>query len=119
MRDLASRAASRVMATAAKNISAPKSAYEFEVSWRALSGDSEKQACWLKVRHMSRILFKHYCLVVPPLNVDWCSQTILPATLPQIFKNALSAPMLLEIIKCTATIFKYVLSCRVYAVIVL
>jgi len=53
MQDLASRAASRIMATAAKNISAPKSAYEFEVSWRALSGDSEKQACLLKVCHMS------------------------------------------------------------------
>ncbi|ONK67595.1 uncharacterized protein A4U43_C05F1720 [Asparagus officinalis] len=29
-----------------------------------------------------------------------------PATLPKIFKNALSAPMLIEIIKCTAAIFK-------------
>lgn len=55
MQDLASRAASRVMATTVKNISAPKSAYEFEVSWRALSDDSIKQASLLKVCHMRRI----------------------------------------------------------------
>ncbi|KAJ6807732.1 RNA polymerase II-associated protein 3 [Iris pallida] len=80
IQDLASRAASRVMATVVKDIPAPKSAYEFEVSWRALSAKSEKQAHLLKA--------------------------IPPASLPQIFKNALSAPMLIDIIKCTATFFK-------------
>ncbi|KAJ6794253.1 RNA polymerase II-associated protein 3 [Iris pallida] len=80
IRDLASRAASRVMATAVKDIPVPKSAYEFEVSWRALSANSEKQAHLLKA--------------------------IPPASLPQIFKNALSSSILIDIIKCTATFFK-------------
>ncbi|KAG1371360.1 putative protein EFR [Cocos nucifera] len=80
MQDLASRAASRVMATAGKSITAPKTAYEFEVSWRALSDDYALQTQLLK--------------------------TIPPATLPHIFKNALSSPILMDIIKCTTTFFK-------------
>nr|XP_010938248.1 RNA polymerase II-associated protein 3 isoform X2 [Elaeis guineensis] len=80
MQDLASRAASRVMATAGKSITAPKTAYEFEVSWRALSDDYALQTQLLR--------------------------TIPPATLPQIFKNALSSPILMDIIKCTTTFFK-------------
>ncbi|XP_017701552.1 RNA polymerase II-associated protein 3 isoform X2 [Phoenix dactylifera] len=71
MQDLASRAASRVMATADKSITAPKTAYEFEVSWRALSDDYALQTQLLK-----------------------------------IFKNALSAPILMDIIKCITTFFK-------------
>uniref|UniRef100_A0A1D1XTE6 RNA polymerase II-associated protein 3 n=1 Tax=Anthurium amnicola TaxID=1678845 RepID=A0A1D1XTE6_9ARAE len=76
MHDLASRA----MNTAPKNITTPKSAYEFEVSWRHLSSDCLMQANLLK--------------------------SIPPDSLPQLFKNALSAPMLIEIIKCTTTFFK-------------
>ncbi|XP_073113743.1 uncharacterized protein [Elaeis guineensis] len=80
MKDLASRAASRVMATAGKSITTPRTAYEFEVSWRALSDDCALQMQLLK--------------------------TIPPPTLPQIFKNALSVPILIDIIKCTTTFFK-------------
>nr|DAD19318.1 TPA_asm: hypothetical protein HUJ06_020781 [Nelumbo nucifera] len=49
VQELASRAASRAMAEAVKNITPPKSAYEFEVSWRGLSGDRALQARLLKV----------------------------------------------------------------------
>lgn len=80
VRELASLAASRVKASAAKNIPAPKSAYEFEVSWRAVSDDPSLQAQLLKA--------------------------IQPETLPQIFKSALSPSMLIDIIKCTASFFK-------------
>ncbi|KAJ8498287.1 hypothetical protein OPV22_008839 [Ensete ventricosum] len=79
LHDVASRAASQAVASAAKNITSPKSAYEFEVSWRALSDDSA-QAQLLKM--------------------------IPPHTLPQIFKNALSAPILVDIVKCIGTFFK-------------
>ncbi|KAK8946337.1 hypothetical protein KSP39_PZI007219 [Platanthera zijinensis] len=79
MQDLASRAASRVMETVSKNVTTPTSAYQFEVSWRSLSNDSEKQAQLLKI--------------------------IPPADLPKIFKNALSAPVLIDIIRCIATFF--------------
>ncbi|WOL18380.1 RNA polymerase II-associated protein 3 isoform X2 [Canna indica] len=80
LQDVASRAASRAVALTANNITAPKSAYEFEVSWRALSDDSSFQARLLKM--------------------------IPPPTLPEIFKNALSTPILVDIIKCIATFFK-------------
>uniref|UniRef100_A0A5B6ZSD9 Putative RNA polymerase II-associated protein 3 isoform X1 n=1 Tax=Davidia involucrata TaxID=16924 RepID=A0A5B6ZSD9_DAVIN len=79
VQELASRAASRAKAEAAKNITPPNSAYQFEVSWRGLSGDCELQARLLKA--------------------------ISPVILPQIFKNALSAPILIDIIKCIATFF--------------
>ncbi|XP_072983199.1 uncharacterized protein [Typha latifolia] len=80
VKEVASRAAARVMASSAKNVCAPKSAYEFEVSWRAISDDCGQQAELLK--------------------------TIPPNSLPQIFKNALSAPILIDIIKCTTRIFR-------------
>ncbi|KAH7678624.1 TPR-like protein [Dioscorea alata] len=80
VQELASLAASRVKVSAAKNITAPKSAYQFEVSWRALSDDPSLQTQLLK--------------------------TIQPETLPQIFKSALSTAMLIDIIKCTASFFK-------------
>ncbi|KAL5786716.1 hypothetical protein ACOSQ2_009108 [Xanthoceras sorbifolium] len=79
VQELASRAASRAIAEAAKKIASPKSAYEFEVSWRGFSGDRALQACLLKATS--------------------------PTALPQIFKNALSAPLLVDIIKCVATFF--------------
>ncbi|KAK2639617.1 hypothetical protein Ddye_027412 [Dipteronia dyeriana] len=79
VQELASRAASRAMAEAAKKITPPKSAYDFEVSWRGFSGDRALQACLLKATS--------------------------PSALPQIFKNALSAPVLVDIIKCVATFF--------------
>ncbi|KAK3198906.1 hypothetical protein Dsin_022321 [Dipteronia sinensis] len=79
VQELASRAASRAMAEAAKKITPPKSAYDFEVLWRGFSGDCTLQACLLKAAS--------------------------PSALPQIFKNALSAPVLVDIIKCVATFF--------------
>ncbi|XP_022895761.1 RNA polymerase II-associated protein 3 isoform X2 [Olea europaea var. sylvestris] len=79
VQELAARAANLAKAEAAKNISPPNSAYQFEVSWRGLSGDRTLQAHLLKVT---------------------------PATaLPGIFKNALSAPMLVDVIRCIATFF--------------
>ncbi|XP_010039548.2 RNA polymerase II-associated protein 3 isoform X1 [Eucalyptus grandis] len=79
VQDLATRAASRAMSEAAKNITPLNSAYQFEVSWRGFSGDRSLQARLLKVTS--------------------------PGSLPQIFKNALSAPLLVDIIKCVATFF--------------
>ncbi|MCL7033852.1 hypothetical protein MKW94_028855 [Papaver nudicaule] len=79
VQELASRAASLAVAEAAKNLSPPKTAYQFEVSWRGLSGDPVLQGTFLKA--------------------------ISPTTLPQLFKNALSAPILIDIIKCVATLF--------------
>ncbi|KAI5587132.1 hypothetical protein POPTR_005G014100v4 [Populus trichocarpa] len=77
--ELASQAASRAMAEAAKNITPPNSAYQFEVSWQGFSGDRALQAHLLKVTS--------------------------PSALPQIFKNALSVPILIDIIKCVASFF--------------
>ncbi|XP_010674646.2 uncharacterized protein LOC104890758 isoform X1 [Beta vulgaris subsp. vulgaris] len=76
VQELASRAASRAREEAAKNICTPNSAYQFEVTWRGFGGDRSLQAHLLKV--------------TPPV------------TLPQIFKNALTAPLLIDIIKCIA-----------------
>lgn len=50
MQELAARAANLAKAEAAKNISPPNSAYQFEVSWRGLSGDRTLQAHLLKVK---------------------------------------------------------------------
>ncbi|PQQ08364.1 uncharacterized protein Pyn_29665 [Prunus yedoensis var. nudiflora] len=61
VQELASRAASRVKAVAAKKITPPNLAYQFEA--------------------------------------------ISPSALPQILKNALTVPILLDIIKCVATFF--------------
>ncbi|KAE8675447.1 Tetratricopeptide repeat (TPR)-like superfamily protein, putative isoform 2 [Hibiscus syriacus] len=80
VQELASRAASRAMTDAAKNVSPPNTAYQFEVSWKALSGDSSLQAHLLKVTS--------------------------PTALPHIFKNAMSASMLVDIVKCVATFFR-------------
>ncbi|TYI86995.1 hypothetical protein E1A91_D04G106400v1 [Gossypium mustelinum] len=80
VQDLASCAASRAMAEAAKSISPPNTAYQFEVSCRALSGDRSPQAHLLKVTS--------------------------PSALPQIFKNVMSASMLVDIVKCVATFFR-------------
>ncbi|KAJ8447081.1 hypothetical protein Cgig2_022810 [Carnegiea gigantea] len=79
VQELASRAASRALAEAAKNITQPNSAYQFEATWRGFSGDRSLQAHLLKVTA--------------------------PEALPQIFKNALTARLLLDIIKCISTIF--------------
>lgn len=49
VQELASRAASRAKIEAAKSIAPPNSAYQFEVSWRGLSGDPALQAGLLKV----------------------------------------------------------------------
>ncbi|KAL1535039.1 RNA polymerase II-associated protein 3-like isoform X2 [Salvia divinorum] len=79
VQELAAKAAALAKAEAAKNIAAPTSAYQFEVSWRGLSGDRELQARLLKVT--------------------------LPTALPGMFKHALSAPILIDVIKCIATFF--------------
>ncbi|KAF7126542.1 hypothetical protein RHSIM_Rhsim11G0095300 [Rhododendron simsii] len=79
VQELAARAASLAKVEAAKNITPPKSAYQFEASWRGLAGDRNLQARLLKVTS--------------------------PVALPQIFKNALSAPLLIDIIRCIATFF--------------
>ncbi|XP_078159275.1 tetratricopeptide repeat (TPR)-like superfamily protein isoform X2 [Carex rostrata] len=78
--DLASRAVSHFSSKHTKNIVVPKSAYEFEVSWKALSDDCHMQAHLLKM--------------------------ISPTSLPQIFKNSLSASILVDIVKCTSTFFR-------------
>lgn len=52
MQELASQAASRSMVEAAKNIIAPTTAYQFEVSWRGFSDDQALQACLLKVSNL-------------------------------------------------------------------
>nr|CAB3463804.1 unnamed protein product [Digitaria exilis] len=62
IKELASRAASRYMASTVKSVKIPKTAYDFE--------------------------------------------SIPPASLPEIFKNALSAPFLIDIVKCSASIFR-------------
>lgn len=49
VQELATRAASRAVAEAARNITPPKSAYEFEISWRGFSGDHALEARLLKV----------------------------------------------------------------------
>ncbi|XP_031485925.1 uncharacterized protein LOC116254590 isoform X1 [Nymphaea colorata] len=79
VQELASRAASRAMESAAKTITTPKSAYQFEVLWRGVSDNRVLQTSLLK--------------------------TIEPVMLPQLFKNALSAPILMDIVKCIATFF--------------
>ncbi|KAI4310923.1 hypothetical protein MLD38_035867 [Melastoma candidum] len=76
---LATRASSRAMDEAARNISPPTTAYQFEVSWRGFSGDRTLQYRLLKVTH--------------------------PSSLPKIFKNALTAPLLVDIVKCVGTFF--------------
>ncbi|XP_021899003.1 RNA polymerase II-associated protein 3 [Carica papaya] len=80
VQELASRAASRAKAEAARNITPPNTAYQFENSWRGFSGDRALQAQLLKVTS--------------------------PTALPKIFKNALTASMLVDIIKCISTFFR-------------
>ncbi|VFQ84924.1 unnamed protein product [Cuscuta campestris] len=80
VQELAVRAAKYAKAEAVKNIAPPNSAYQFEVTWRGLSGDRNLQAQLLKVTS--------------------------PISLPQIFKNALTASALMDILRCIATIFR-------------
>ncbi|CAF2075217.1 unnamed protein product [Brassica napus] len=79
VQELAARAASLAMAEVSKNVRVPKSAYEFENSWRSFSGDRALQTQLLKVTT--------------------------PSSLPQIFKSALTSPVLFDIIKCVASFF--------------
>lgn len=79
VQELAARAAQLAAAEAAKNISAPNSAYQFEVSWRGISGDRTLQTRLLKATS--------------------------PELLPQIFKNALSSSILIDVIRCIASFF--------------
>ncbi|XP_071736958.1 uncharacterized protein [Rutidosis leptorrhynchoides] len=80
VQQLAARAASLATAEAAKKIVPPTSAYQFEASWRGFSGDHTLQARLLKATN--------------------------PVALPQIFKNALSAPLLIDIVRCITTFFR-------------
>ncbi|XP_047306910.1 RNA polymerase II-associated protein 3 [Impatiens glandulifera] len=77
--DLATRASSLVMVEAAKNITPPNTAYQFESTWRRLSGDRTLQVNLLKVTP--------------------------PTALPQIFKHALSASMLIDMVRSIAILF--------------
>ncbi|KAL6570194.1 hypothetical protein OROMI_014708 [Orobanche minor] len=79
VQEFAAKSAGLAKAEAAKNIVPPNSAYQFEMSWRGLSGDHDLQTRLLKATS--------------------------PAALPGIFKNALSAPILADIIRCIATFF--------------
>ncbi|CAH8304441.1 unnamed protein product [Eruca vesicaria subsp. sativa] len=79
VQELAARAASLAMAEVSKNIEAPKSAYEFENSWRSFSGNRALQTQLLKVTT--------------------------PSSLPHIFKNALTSSVFFDIIKCVASFF--------------
>lgn len=80
VQELASRAASRYMSSTVKIVKTPKTAYDFEVSWRAISDDLTQQIQLLK--------------------------SIPPERLPEIFKDALSSAFLIDIVKCTASIFR-------------
>ncbi|CAN6340485.1 unnamed protein product [Urochloa humidicola] len=66
IQELASRAASRYMASTAKNVKIPKTAYEFEVSWRALSDDTDQQIQLLKV------YFQTFIFIAPLLTYACC-----------------------------------------------
>ncbi|KAL1208360.1 Outer envelope protein 64 [Cardamine amara subsp. amara] len=79
VQELAAHAASLAMVEVSKNIKAPKSAYEFENTWRSFSSDRSLQTQLLKV--------------------------MTPSSLPQVFKNALTSPVLVDIIKCVASFF--------------
>ncbi|CAN8244764.1 unnamed protein product [Cochlearia groenlandica] len=79
VQELAAHAALLAMTEVSKSIKAPKSAYEFENSWRSFYGDRALQNQLLKV--------------------------MTPSSLPQIFKNALTSPVLVDIIKCVASFF--------------
>ena len=57
VQQLASRAASRAMSEAATTVTPPTTAYQFEVSWRAFSGDLALQARLLKVYNFFRFIF--------------------------------------------------------------
>ncbi|EMS53668.1 RNA polymerase II-associated protein 3 [Triticum urartu] len=80
VQELASRAASRYISNTVKSVKTPKTAYDFEVSWRAISDDLTQQIQLLK--------------------------SIRPERLPEIFKDALSSAFLIDIVKCTASIFR-------------
>ncbi|CAM8894639.1 unnamed protein product [Rhodiola kirilowii] len=80
VQELAARAASRASKETAQNIIPPNSAYQFEVTWRGFSGDRALEARLLKATS--------------------------PSILPQLFKNALTSTMLVDIIRCLATIFR-------------
>eukprot|EP01018_Ginkgo_biloba_P035659 Gb_36182 [translate_table: standard] len=75
----AARATSRTVAAVAQNMTAPKTAYEFEATWKGFSGDRSAQSELLKI--------------------------MAPASLPKIFKDALSAPLLMDIIRCVELFF--------------
>lgn len=57
IKELASRAASRYMASTVKSVKIPKTAYDFEVSWRALSDDTAQQIQLLKVYFQPFLFF--------------------------------------------------------------
>lgn len=77
---VAARAASRAVSAVAKKMTAPKTAYEFEATWKIFSGDLSAQAEMLKI--------------------------IAPTSLPKIFKDAVSAPLLMDIIRCVEHFFR-------------
>eukprot|EP00252_Welwitschia_mirabilis_P021766 TRINITY_DN5681_c0_g1_i3.p1 TRINITY_DN5681_c0_g1~~TRINITY_DN5681_c0_g1_i3.p1 ORF type:complete len:472 (+),score=127.61 TRINITY_DN5681_c0_g1_i3:280-1695(+) len=76
---VAERAASRVASAIARKLTAPKTAYEFEALWKGFQGEHSAQIELIKVMD--------------------------PTSLPKVFKEALSAPLLLDIIRCIKHIF--------------
>lgn len=73
MQELAARAASYAKAEAAKHIAPPNSAYQFEVSWRGLSGDRNLQVQLLKVSS-NALIFASFSL---PLHTVYTISTAL------------------------------------------
>ena len=108
IQELASRAASRYMTSTVKSVKIPKTAYDFEVSWRALSDDTAQQIQLLKVYFHLFLFYRTvaYQILLSNFLPMFCKQSIPPASLPEIFKNALSAPFLIDIVKCSASIFR-------------
>ena len=69
VQELAARAAGLAKTEAAKNIAAPNSAYQFEVSWRGLSGDRNLQTQLLKVLSFScHLVFFSFYLEISVKN---------------------------------------------------
>eukprot|EP00850_Spirogloea_muscicola_P013206 SM000088S23747 [mRNA] locus=s88:577657:580624:+ [translate_table: standard] len=79
MMSVAERAVAKLHESVKGNLAPPRTAYEFEVRWKGLHGDRIAQA---KLLH-----------------------TVEAASLPSLFKDALSAPLLVDIIKVLAACF--------------
>jgi hypothetical protein len=75
----AARAAASATAAVSRNIVAPRSSYEFELTWKGFAGNRTSQVRLLKIMD--------------------------PLSLPKVFKDSLGAPLLLEIIQSLQLLF--------------